>query len=89
MPAELIEECGLGHERKPFTQSSRDENDASHGDERRLADLLQGPYQEPKVFSHGKTLSAGAFEDQMFFLVRNGYRMIGRDRRGHGHSNQP
>ncbi len=41
------------------------------------------------VFSHGWPLSADAFEDQMFFLGRQGYRCIAHDRRGHGRSSQP
>jgi non-heme chloroperoxidase len=44
---------------------------------------------QPVVFSHGWPLSADAFEDQMFFLARKGYRCIAHDRRGHGRSTQP
>jgi len=44
---------------------------------------------QPVVFTHGWPLNADAFEDQMFFLARNGYRCIGHDRRGHGRSSQP
>jgi non-heme chloroperoxidase len=44
---------------------------------------------QPVVFSHGWPLSADAFEDQMFFLARRGYRCIAHDRRGHGRSSQP
>jgi non-heme chloroperoxidase len=44
---------------------------------------------QPVVFSHGWPLSADAFEDQMFFLAQNGYRVIAHDRRGHGRSSQP
>lgn len=44
---------------------------------------------QPVVFSHGWPLSADAFEDQMFFLAANGYRVIAHDRRGHGRSSQP
>ena len=43
---------------------------------------------QPVVFSHGWPLSADAFEDQMFHLASNGYRVIGHDRRGHGRSSQ-
>ena len=51
------------------------------------------PYKDwgsgtPVVFSHGWPLTADAFEDQMMFLVRNGYRCIAHDRRGHGRSDQ-
>jgi non-heme chloroperoxidase len=42
----------------------------------------------PVVFSHGWPLSSDAFEDQMFFLASNGYRVIAHDRRGHGRSSQ-
>ncbi len=44
---------------------------------------------QPIVFSHGWPLSADAWEDQMYFLARNGYRCIAHDRRGHGRSSQP
>jgi non-heme chloroperoxidase len=44
---------------------------------------------QPVVFSHGWTLSADAFEDQMIFLASNGYRCIAHDRRGHSRSSQP
>lgn len=43
----------------------------------------------PVVFSHGYPLSADAWEDQMFFLLQNGYRVIAHDRRGFGRSGQP
>jgi non-heme chloroperoxidase len=44
---------------------------------------------QPVVFSHGWPLSADAWEDQMFFLAEEGYRVIAHDRRGHGRSSQP
>ena len=44
---------------------------------------------QPVVFSHGWPLSADAFEDQMYFLAKRGYRCIAHDRRGHGRSSQP
>jgi non-heme chloroperoxidase len=44
---------------------------------------------QPVVFSHGWPLTADAWEDQMMFLVRQGYRAIAHDRRGHGRSDQP
>src|SRR5271154_6094782 len=44
---------------------------------------------QPVVFSHGWPLSSDAFEDQMDFLSKRGYRCIGHDRRGHGRSGQP
>ena len=44
---------------------------------------------QPIVFSHGWPLCGDAFEDQMFFLARQGYRVIAHDRRGHGWSGQP
>jgi non-heme chloroperoxidase len=43
---------------------------------------------QPVVFSHGWPLSSDAFEDQMYFLARRGYRCIAHDRRGHGRSGQ-
>ncbi len=44
---------------------------------------------QPVVFSHGWPLTADAWEDQMLFLSKNGYRCIAHDRRGHGRSSQP
>lgn len=44
---------------------------------------------DPIVFSHGWPLTGDAFEDQMFYLVQKGYRVIAHDRRGHGRSSQP
>lgn len=44
---------------------------------------------QPIVFSHGWPLTADAWEDQMLFLSRHGYRCIAHDRRGHGRSSQP
>ncbi|MET4492174.1 alpha/beta hydrolase [Bradyrhizobium sp. LA7.1] len=41
------------------------------------------------VFSHGYPLSSDAWEDQMFFLLQNDYRVIAHDRRGFGRSSQP
>src|SRR5258708_4068386 len=41
------------------------------------------------VFSHGYPLSSDAWEDQMFFLLQSGYRVIAHDRRGFGRSSQP
>jgi non-heme chloroperoxidase len=41
------------------------------------------------TFSHGWPLSSDAWENQMFFLARNGFRCIAHDRRGHGRSSQP
>jgi pimeloyl-ACP methyl ester carboxylesterase len=43
---------------------------------------------QPIVFSHGWPLTADAWDDQMFFLASNGYRVIAHDRRGHGRSEQ-
>ena len=44
---------------------------------------------QPVVFSHGWPLNGEAWENQMLFLVQNGYRAIAHDRRGHGRSDQP
>lgn len=43
---------------------------------------------QPVVFSHGWPLNADAWDDQMYFLASNGFRVIAHDRRGHGRSTQ-
>ena len=40
------------------------------------------------TFSHGWPLNSDAWDGQMFSLVKNGYRCIAVDRRGHGRSSQ-
>ena len=40
------------------------------------------------TFSHGWPLSSDAWDGQMLFLARNGYRCVALDRRGHGRSSQ-
>jgi non-heme chloroperoxidase len=44
---------------------------------------------QPIVFSHGWPLSSDAWDAQMLFFGRKGYRVIAHDRRGHGRSSQP
>jgi non-heme chloroperoxidase len=44
---------------------------------------------EPIVFSHGWPLSADDWDAQMIFFLKQGYRVIAHDRRGHGRSSQP
>ena len=41
------------------------------------------------TFSHGWPLNADAWDGQMHFLARHGFRVIAHDRRGHGRSTQP
>src|SRR5215467_4448725 len=43
---------------------------------------------QPIVFHHGWPLSSDDWDAQMLFLVRQGYRVVGIDRRGHGRSSQ-
>ncbi|MEV7735760.1 alpha/beta hydrolase [Streptomyces sp. NPDC088921] len=43
---------------------------------------------QPVVFSHGWPLSADDWDNQMLFFLRNGYRVVAHDRRGHGRSAQ-
>ena len=43
---------------------------------------------QPIVFSHGWPLTADAWDGQMVFLGREGYRVIAHDRRSHGRSSQ-
>lgn len=40
------------------------------------------------TFSHGWPLSADAWDAQMLFLAKRGYRVVAHDRRGHGRSGQ-
>jgi non-heme chloroperoxidase len=41
------------------------------------------------TFCHGWPLCADAWDGQMLFLARNGFRVVAHDRRGHGRSSQP
>ena len=43
---------------------------------------------QPIVFSHGWPLSSDDWDTQMLFFLKNGYRVIAHDRRGHGRSSQ-
>jgi non-heme chloroperoxidase len=43
---------------------------------------------QPIVFSHGWPLSADDWDNQMMFFLKQGYRVIAHDRRGHGRSTQ-
>jgi non-heme chloroperoxidase len=43
---------------------------------------------QPIVFHHGWPLSGDDWETQMLFFVKQGYRVIAHDRRGHGRSTQ-
>src|SRR6202167_5867208 len=40
------------------------------------------------TFSHGWPLNADAWDPQLVFLVRQGFRVVAHDRRGHGRSTQ-
>ena len=40
------------------------------------------------TFSHGWPLSSDAWDGQMLFLARHGFRVVAHDRRGHGRSSQ-
>jgi len=40
------------------------------------------------VFSHGWPLSGDDWDNQMLFFLKQGYRVIAHDRRGHGRSSQ-
>jgi len=43
---------------------------------------------QPIVYSHGWPLSADDWDNQMMFFLKQGYRVIAHDRRGHGRSTQ-
>jgi non-heme chloroperoxidase len=43
---------------------------------------------QPIVFSHGWPLSSDDWDAQMMFFLKEGYRVIAHDRRGHGRSSQ-
>jgi non-heme chloroperoxidase len=49
-------------------------------------DWGQGP---AVTFSHGWPLNADAWDGQMLFLSKSGFRVVAHDRRGHGRSSQP
>src|SRR3954454_161231 len=44
---------------------------------------------QPIVFSHGWPLTADAWDDQLMFFARHGYRAIARQRRGGGRPRRP
>ncbi len=58
----------------------------SDGTEIYYKDWGEGPVV---TFSHGWPLNADAWDAQMFFLMRKGFRVVAHDRRGHGRSSQP
>lgn len=58
----------------------------SDGTEIYYKDWGEGPVV---TFSHGWPLNADAWDAQMFFLMRHGFRVVAHDRRGHGRSGQP
>jgi non-heme chloroperoxidase len=43
---------------------------------------------QPVVFSHGWPLSADDWDAQLLFFLKQGYRVVAHDRRGHGRSSQ-
>lgn len=43
---------------------------------------------QPLVFHHGWPLSSDDWDAQLLFFLRNGYRVVAHDRRGHGRSDQ-
>jgi non-heme chloroperoxidase len=43
---------------------------------------------QPIVFHHGWPLSSDDWDTQMLFFLKQGYRVVGIDRRGHGRSSQ-
>jgi non-heme chloroperoxidase len=43
---------------------------------------------QPLVFHHGWPLSADEWDNQLFFFLEKGFRVIAHDRRGHGRSTQ-
>jgi non-heme chloroperoxidase len=43
---------------------------------------------QPIVFHHGWPLSSDDWDGQMLFFLREGYRVVAHDRRGHGRSSQ-
>jgi non-heme chloroperoxidase len=57
----------------------------SDGTEIYYKDWGEGP---AVTFSHGWPLNSDAWDGQMLFLARHGYRVVAHDRRGHGRSSQ-
>jgi len=41
------------------------------------------------TFSHGWPLNSDAWDNQLHFFAKNGFRVVAHDRRGHGRSSQP
>jgi non-heme chloroperoxidase len=71
---------------EPASRRTSDRLTLADGNTLYFKDWGSGP---PIVFSHGYPLSSDAWEDQMFFLQQQGYRVIAHDRRGFGRSSQP
>ncbi|RYE45601.1 MAG: alpha/beta hydrolase [Hyphomicrobiales bacterium] len=77
----------LNHSIKPHRSTSMTNDTITTRDGTRIyyKDWGDGP---TVTFSHGWPLNADAWDGQMHFLARNGYRVIAHDRRGHGRSSQ-
>jgi non-heme chloroperoxidase len=58
---------------------------AQDGTEIYYKDWGEGPVV---AFSHGWPLNSDAWDGQMLFLAKNGFRVVAHDRRGHGRSSQ-
>lgn len=77
---------------RPTTQPNRSSQMSSNtittkdGTQIYYKDWGEGPVV---TFSHGWPLNADAWDGQMHFLARHGFRVIAHDRRGHGRSSQP
>jgi non-heme chloroperoxidase len=59
---------------------------AGDGTQISFKDWGEGPVV---TFSHGWPLNADAWDGQLHFLAKQGYRVIAHGRRGHGRSSQP
>jgi non-heme chloroperoxidase len=77
----------------PSTPSNEGKGDPTMDGKITTRDGVQIYYKDwgkgqPIVFSHGWPLSADDWDAQMQFFLKQGYRVIAHDRRGHGRSTQ-
>ncbi len=73
----------------PFTKGNTAMNTVTTKDGTQIYFKDWGPKEaQPIMFHHGWPLSSDDWDTQMLFFVRQGFRVVAHDRRGHGRSAQ-